>query len=253
MRYVIANWKMQLGVAEAVARATELVRELALPENEQLEVVICPSFAALGAVGEVIKASGLKLGAEDVAVAKSGAFTGDVSARELVELGCEYAIVGHSERRMHHGETDGQVRQKIAMLLAEKIVPIVCVGESREERLANITGSVLKAQVAECLRDVTELAAEKIVIAYEPRWAIGTGLAATVEDASAATVAIREALVELLGEAGADADKFPVLYGGSVDVANAVSFATAEGLSGVLVGTASLDTKSLLQIVGSLM
>jgi triosephosphate isomerase len=242
MHYAVANWKMQLGVGEATAAARTLAASLA---GTDARVVVCPTHAELSAVGQALKGSGVLLGSQDVAADEKGAYTGEVSAAELAELRCEYCIVGHSERRAAFGETDTMVRAKLTRLFAHGITPILCVGETREEHLRGITAEVLRFQLGEGLLGVTAPAGATLLVAYEPRWAIGTGLAASPEDASAAAAVIREALVSSpfahVGSA--------VLYGGSVDVSNVASFVAAPGIDGVLVGSASLDPAAFIRVV----
>jgi triosephosphate isomerase len=240
MRYVIANWKMQLGVGESAALAGALAAEFPGPVDG-VAVAVCPTFAELSAVGGALSGSGVALGSQDVAAEQKGAFTGEVSASELAELGCAYAIVGHSERRAQFGETDAQVRHKAVALLSHGIVPVVCVGESRDDQQSGITATVVKFQIAEALRGLPE---GPLIVAYEPRWAIGTGLAAAPADAARAAAAIREACAEVRPGAAC-----PVLYGGSVDESNVGAFVGAEGIDGVLVGTASLRHDGFAAIV----
>ncbi|MBI3726369.1 triose-phosphate isomerase [bacterium] len=239
---VVANWKSNKKTAEALAFAEAFAR--AAPRS-RARAVICPPFTALALVKAAL-GDAADLGAQDVSPFEEGAHTGEVAASQLADLGCLYAIVGHSERRAEQGEDDSLVRRKVSAALAAKIRPILCVGETREERDAGRTSHVVRSQIRAALEGL-EGAAE-IVLAYEPRWAIGRGVVPRDDEIVAACLDAREELSRSLGERGT---RTPVLYGGSVAVENARSILSLEGVSGLLVGGASLNVESFLRLVAA--
>lgn len=241
---VAGNWKMNLthvegaGLARAVAKA--------LPAGAPVDVVLCPPFTALHAVADALDAAAagpVALGAQDLHWHERGAFTGEVSAGMLTALGCRYVIVGHSERRSLFGETDDVVARKAARAQEAGLIPIVCVGESLEERRAGRVETVILGQVDAALSALDPDAG--LVIAYEPVWAIGTGEAASPADAAAVARLIRDRL----RQAGPGAGDVRILYGGSVTAENAAGFLSEPDLDGALVGGASLDARSFAAIV----
>ncbi|MDJ0788852.1 MAG: triose-phosphate isomerase [Myxococcota bacterium] len=239
-----ANWKMHKtrGEAEAFARAfLPLVKEA-----PDVDVVLAPTATALDAVSRVIEGSHVALAAQNVHPAEQGAFTGEISVGMLQDLGCGYAIVGHSERRTLFGETDAQVAEKAHALLAGGLVPIVCVGESLEQRETGQTFAVVGAQLQESLSKVDAAQAEKVIVAYEPIWAIGTGKTATPEIAQETHAMIRERLGAQFGEAGT---AMRIQYGGSVKPENVASLMAQPDIDGALVGGASLEPESFSRIV----
>jgi triosephosphate isomerase len=246
---IAANWKLHMLRDEAHRFVRTLRDRLDAGRSgteHGVEVVIAPPFTALDVVREAAAGSAIALAAQDVCAESSGAFTGEVSAPMLADAGCRYCIVGHSERRTLYGETSEQVSRKAAALLAAGIRPIVCVGESLDEREAGETESVLRRQLAESLADVSPARAADCVLAYEPIWAIGTGRTATPEQAQAAHRFIRERLAEQLGDAS---DSVRIQYGGSVKPDNVAAIMAGPDIDGALVGGASLDPDSFAKIV----
>jgi triosephosphate isomerase len=239
-----ANWKMQktAGEAEAFVRSfLPLVKDAG-----SADVVIAPPFTALERVAAALRGSGVALAAQNVNAEEEGAFTGEIAPRMLADLGCDYTIVGHSERRTLYGETNQIVAAKAAALLAHGVRPIVCVGESLEERENERTFAVIDSQIEESLAEVPRERAAEIVVAYEPIWAIGTGRTATPEMAQEVHAMIRERLRDRFGGAG---DRIRIQYGGSVKPDNAPSLMEQEDIDGALVGGASLDPESFAKIV----
>ncbi len=229
--------------------AKALVQELKglVSDVQDVEVVVCPPFISLGAVQEIIKESNIQLGAQNVYWEKSGAFTAEVSAPMLKSVGCTYAIIGHSERRSYFGETDETVNKRTFAALEEGLKPIVCVGETLEERESDKTFDVIKQQITGGLVNLNQEQMASIVIAYEPVWAIGTGKTATKEQAQEVHAFIRKLLAELFGEATAEATR--IQYGGSVKAENATELMAQPDIDGALVGGASLKAASFEGIV----
>jgi len=244
---VAGNWKMNKGLYET----RDLIRELfpQLHAVKDVEIVICPPFVGLGVAKRELEDSSIKLGAQNMHWSDSGAFTGEISPLMLKEL-CEYVIVGHSERRAMFGETDDTVNKKVLAALAHGLKPIVCVGETLEENQSGITAEVVGRQVRQGLRSLTAAQAEQVVIAYEPVWAIGTGLAATPEGANAVHKdVIRPILRELFGEEVGDGMR--ILYGGSVNPGNASELFGQSDIDGGLIGGASLKADSFVALVNA--
>ena len=238
---VAGNWKMNTTLAEAVALASALREPLDAVDG--VVKVVCPPFVSLKAVGDALQGASTAVGAQNMHFEERGAFTGEVSAAMLPDL-CTYVILGHSERRQHFWETDEVVNRKVRAALDAGLRPILCVGEGLEEREEGHAESVVTSQLKGALRRVTS--AETLAVAYEPIWAIGTGMAATGEAAEAIMVAIRGTLSELYGEAAAR--ETPLLYGGSVTPDNVAEFAGQPNINGALVGGASLDAGRFAEI-----
>jgi len=242
---VAGNWKMNKGLHET----RDLIREMypVLRGMEGVEVVICPPFVGLGVARREVEDSAIKLGAQNMHWENSGAFTGEISPAMLQDL-VEYVILGHSERRAMFGETDETVNKKVLAALAHGLKPIVCVGETLDENQSGITAEVVGRQVRADLAGLTAEQAEQIVVAYEPVWAIGTGLAATPEGANAVHKdVIRPILRELFGEAIGDGMR--ILYGGSVNPGNAAELFGQSDIDGGLIGGASLKAESFIALV----
>ena len=239
---IAGNWKMNTTVGEAV----QLVKEMQgnLDKVEGVEKLLCPPFISITAVGELIKGSSIKLGAQNMYFEEKGAYTGEVSPMMLAGL-CEYVILGHSERRQYFGETDEIVNKKIKAALKVGLKPILCVGEKLEENEAGKTEEVITRQVKGGLDGVP--ASDGLIIAYEPIWAIGTGKAATAEQANATIGIIRRTVSQLYGEQFAQALR--IQYGGSVTSANAAELMSQPEIDGALVGGASLKAGEFLGIV----
>lgn len=237
MKTIVGNWKMNVGSRESVALARGVL--LALKGKKRLpEVVVCPPAVALGEVRKIVARSHASLGAQNVFWEESGAFTGEVSPRMLVELGVSHVIVGHSERRRLFGETDEAVNRKVAATLSAGLIPIVCVGEDSTARQGGKEREFVASQIRSALKGLRLRQKERILLAYEPIWAIGTGTAAEPSDAVAMHGLIRSLATDLLP--GAKASQISVLYGGSADGANAYAFLREDEIDGLLVGGASV-------------
>ncbi len=239
---IAGNWKMNLTPSEGV----KLVNELKpLVKDADCEVVVCVPATDIQAVGEAVKGSNIKLGAENVHFKDSGAYTGEISAAMLLELGVEYVIIGHSERRQYFAETDETVNLRTLKALEKGLTPIVCVGETLEERETGKTEEVLKRQITVGLKGVEDLT--KLVIAYEPVWAIGTGKTATSEQANETIGFIRKTLAENFCEKCAA--KVQIQYGGSMKPANCKELMAMEEIDGGLIGGAALKAADFAAIV----
>ncbi|MDO5450702.1 MAG: triose-phosphate isomerase [Akkermansia sp.] len=243
---IAANWKMNIGPAEA----KEFIAAL---KNENVcdicvDKVIVPPFVTIPAVMDALNGCQcIGVGAQDVSDRDNGAFTGEISTTMLNELGCKYVVLGHSERRQYHGETNAYINKKIKKALSAGIIPIYCIGETLEQREGGQLESVLKSQVVEGLADLTPEQVAGIVIAYEPVWAIGTGKTASAADAQAAHAYIRSVLAETVGAEAAD--KVRLQYGGSVKPANAAELMSQPDIDGALVGGAALKADSFAAII----
>jgi triosephosphate isomerase len=242
-----ANWKMFKTRAEA-ARFVEDFLPLVEPSLERADVVIAPATTALDRVGEALGTSRVSLAAQNVNAAAEGAHTGEISVGMLTDIGCRYCIVGHSERRTLYGETDEGVAAKAGALLGAGIRPIVCVGESLEEREGDRTTDVVGRQLEGSLAGIEAGQAAELVVAYEPVWAIGTGKTATPELAQEVHAFIRAQLEARFGAGGAE---IRIQYGGSVKPDNVAAIMAEPDIDGALVGGASLDPESFAKIVGS--
>lgn len=244
------NWKMNLDHHEAIAVVQKLAWLLddAKHEYDKVEVAVVPPFTDLRSVQTLVDGDKLSVvyGAQDVSVHESGAYTGEISATMLKKLGCTYVIVGHSERRQYHGETDALIGEKARMALAKEMTPIICVGEGLDVRKAGEHVPYTLAQVKGCYEGMPADDAAKTVVAYEPVWAIGTGEVATPEDAQEVIGAIRLKLAELYGPEVADAIR--ILYGGSVKSSNVAAIMAKEDIDGALVGGASLKPEEFAAI-----
>ena len=244
---VMGNWKMHRGGPDAAELARAVVRDLGGRAPEGVEVAVLPSFPALGAVGAALEGSGVRLGAQDCHAEAAGAFTGSVAAEMLAAWKCSFVLCGHSERRRIDGENDAAVRAKVAAALRAGLRPVLCIGETLEEREAGGTEEVLARQVVEGIHGLAADEAAGLEVAYEPVWAIGTGRNATPEQASEGHRVVRGALARALGGEAAGAVR--VIYGGSVNPGNAAALLSAPGVDGALVGGASLDAAGFAAIV----
>ena len=242
MPMIAGNWKMNTTVSEAVS----LVRAMrgGLEDIGGVEKVLCPPFISLTAVGEIIKESSIKLGAQNLFYEEKGAYTGEISPSMLAEL-CEFVIIGHSERRQYFNENGGIVNRKISAALKAGLKPILCIGEKLEENEAGETEAVITSQIESSLAGIAEL--DGLVIAYEPIWAIGTGRAATGRQANETISLIRQHITRLYQ--AKTAQDMRVLYGGSVIAANTAEFIQQPEIDGALVGGASLKADEFLEIV----
>jgi len=239
MRKIIAgNWKMN-GKLENLLEIKKISKEF---ERSKIEIVICPPFTLLSAASKITKNIGL--GAQNLHSESEGAFTGEISADMLVDLGVTHSIIGHSERRTEHNETNEIVGRKVKISLEKKLQTIICIGETKLQRKENSTLKILEQQLFDCLESNVNF--EKLIVAYEPIWAIGTGLIPEVNEISKAHNFIRERLVELFGS---NASNIPLLYGGSVNGSNASEIFSVPNVNGALVGGASLSFEKFAPIV----
>ncbi|MEK7125454.1 MAG: triose-phosphate isomerase [Patescibacteria group bacterium] len=245
---IIANWKMKLGLAESLALAKKLAKSAA--KNKNVEVVICPAFTELAAVGEIIKGSGLKLGAQDCFWEEAGAFTGAISPKNLQEYGVEYVLVGHSERREHLAETNDMIHKKIRLLLSLGLMPVLCIGESFSERQEGLKEAVLIGEIHKALDGLLLNKLGRLVIAYEPIWVIGSGQAVEAAEAEHTHQAIKHALYDIFPRQAVD-EQVKIIYGGSVDPGNIKPFLAEPTVRGVLVGTSSLDATIFSAIIAT--
>jgi triosephosphate isomerase len=244
-KLIAANWKMY----KTPDQTTDFFRDF-LPMvsgHDRDEIVVCPPFIDLPAAAEAAQGSNVAIGGQDVYWEREGAFTGEISTGMLLGVGCTHVIIGHSERRQYFGETDDTVNLKLKVTLEAQLTPIVCVGEVLEEREAGLTEDVLRRQCLRAFHAISGKKAAKLVIAYEPVWAIGTGKTATPELASTAHALIRTEAAKAFGEGLAA--NLRILYGGSVKPENAKALMAEEEIDGALVGGASLDPKLFAAIV----
>jgi len=239
------NWKMHKTAREAVDFVTLLQKELG--DWEETEVVVAPPFVALAPVAERLSGTAIALAAQDCFWEEEGAYTGEVSAPMLRDVGCRYVIVGHSERRAYFGETDETVNKKVHALLSHDLRPIVCVGESLQERERGDTTQIVARQLKEGLKALDETAVRKVVIAYEPLWAIGTGKTATPEQAQEVHAFIRGLMSSIFNPA--IAEEVRIQYGGSVKPDNVDQLMAQADIDGALVGGASLKVDAFARIV----
>ena len=233
---IAGNWKMNKTPAETKALIEDLKK---LGNKNGADVVVCPMTVSLAAAAEALKGSEIPLGAQNVHFADHGAYTGECNAASLKELGVEYVIIGHSERRQYFGETDETVNQRVLAALAAGLKPIVCVGEVLNERQQGITNEIVCKQTKVALLNVGEQI-ENVIVAYEPVWAIGTGLTATPDQANETIAAIRGAIRDVFGDA---ADRVRILYGGSMNAKNAHDLMAQPEIDGGLIGGASLSAE----------
>lgn len=246
-KYIIAgNWKMNKNLSEAIQLVSDLKTELN-GKNLNAEVVVAPPFISLEAVKTLIKDTDIKLGAQNMHSVDSGAFTGEVSADMLKSVGCEYVILGHSERRTIFGESDEFINQKVKQALKNNLTPILCCGESLEERENGTTFKVVEQQIKTCLNNLCEEEIKNTVIAYEPIWAIGTGKTATPEQAQEVHEFIRNLLEKLTSVE--TAQEITIQYGGSVNAKNAKDLLSKPDIDGALVGGACLKADSFREII----
>ena len=244
---IAGNWKLNKRVAEIPAFAQEL--QANLPEERCCDVVICAPYPLIGALEAAGQCCALGVGAQDVSEHQHGAYTGEVSAEQLGDLGAQYCIVGHSERRSYHGETDLQVNAKTKILLENDIIPIICVGESLAQREHDLTETYVAYQVAAAFSGLTAEQAVRCVIAYEPLWAIGTGNTATSAQAQEVCASIRATLAKLYDADTAKA--ISILYGGSMNAGNAAELLAQPDIDGGLIGGASLKPVDFSKIIAA--
>ena len=242
---IAGNWKMNKTVAEAIALVDDLKIELA--NINEVDIVVCPPFTALCEVAKALRDSNIRLGAQDMSEHNSGAYTGEIAAEMLKEFGVRYVILGHSERRQYHKESDELISKKARAAHAASLQPIICVGETLAEREAGQTEKVLETQVRGSLTGLSKDQMVETIIAYEPVWAIGAGKTATTAQAQEAHAFIRGLLVKLFDETVAR--RVRIQYGGSVKPSNARELMSQPDVDGALVGGASLEARSFADIV----
>jgi triosephosphate isomerase len=242
---VAGNWKMNKTSDESEALARGVVE--ALGSVDGVDVVVCPTFTSLERVASVVKGTPVGLGAQNVYWEAEGAFTGEISTAMLLTCGCTHVILGHSERRQYFGETDATVNRRVKAALEAALSPIVCVGETLEERESDVTDDVIKTQVTGSLEGLSPEDVAKLVLAYEPVWAIGTGLTASPEQAEAVHALIRKVLADSFGKDVSEAVR--IQYGGSVKPDNAAVLFSQPNIDGGLIGGAALDAESFAAVV----
>ena len=240
---IAGNWKMHKTIAEALEFVNEVKDRV---NNDKVEAVICAPFTLLKDLKQATKGTNIKIGAQNMYFEEKGAFTGEISPLMLKELDMDYVVIGHSERRQYFNETDETVNKKVLKALEVGIDPILCVGETLEEREAGNTKDVCKVQVEKALENVSKEDLAKVVIAYEPVWAIGTGKTATSEDANDVIAYIREVVANLYGEL---ANEVRIQYGGSVKPSNVAEIMNQSDIDGALVGGASLEANDYVELV----
>lgn len=246
MKNLIAgNWKMNKTVKEAISLVTNLKKQL--KDVNGVEILVCPPFTALCEVNDVLKNSNIEIGAQNVFYEDKGAYTGEISAIMLKNVGCSYVIAGHSERRQYFNETDDIVNKKLKKSLENEMKVILCVGESLEEREKGEHRNMVEKQVRKCLKGVKKEEMDNVVIAYEPIWAIGTGKTATPKEAQEMHSFIRSLLGMIFNEETAKETR--ILYGGSVKPSNIKELMKEEDINGALVGGASLDAEKFVELV----
>ena len=237
---------------KTASEAEKILMELKLklsPYCEKLNIAVCPAFTALETSARILHGSNIRLGSQDVSAKENGAYTGEVSAKMLLDLGVTYAIVGHSERRQYHGETDALINEKAKMALKSGLLPIVCIGETLQERENGKTYDVITTQVNGSLKGLTSEEIIKTTIAYEPVWAIGTGKTASKEQAQEVHALIRKLLA---GTYGSEiAEKVIIQYGGSVKPENSAELMAQQDIDGALVGGASLDPEVFTKLISN--
>jgi len=244
---IVGNWKMFKTIAETADFCRDLKVEIASVTEKQAEVAVAPPFTALSAAAQALRGSLISVAAQDVFWAESGAYTGEVSSKMLADAGCRFGIVGHSERRQYFHETDDSVNKKAAALIKEGLIPIFCLGETLADRQGGSTFAVVERETREGLKGLPVRDPAKLVVAYEPVWAIGTGQTATPKQAQEVQAFIRKLVGEIFSSPMAQGVR--ILYGGSVKPENIVELMTMNDVDGALVGGASLDVKSFAGIV----
>jgi len=245
-KLIAGNWKMNLGYKDSEKLAKDIEYKLNKSILKKIDILVCPSYVSLGIVNKTIKDTDIKLGAQNLFYENDGAFTGEVSASMLGSVGCEYVIVGHSERRNYMHETNGIINKKLKKALEFELKPILCVGESLIEREDGIYEGVIEEQLRDCLKQISEDEFRNVVIAYEPVWAIGTGFNATPKQASDMHAFIGKVIHNLFSEKCAN--ELLILYGGSVNEANSKEILSACGVDGALIGGASLKANEFATI-----
>lgn len=242
---IAGNWKMNMTATQARELASKLIPLVSGAKDR--DIVLAPTFTSLQAVSETIKGTNISLSAQNLHWEDKGAFTGEISAEMLLDLGCKYVIIGHSERRQYFGETDETVNKKVKQALAKGLLPILCVGETLAERDAGKLNEIISRQVTGGLKDITAGDMQKVVVAYEPVWAIGTGKTATPEQANEVHALIRDKVKALYS--AEIAEGLRIQYGGSVTPDNVSTLMAKPDIDGALVGGASLKPESFAALV----
>ncbi|MES0489484.1 MAG: triose-phosphate isomerase [Leptospirales bacterium] len=242
---IAANWKMNLTVEQSEKLVDEIIETL--PDNPGCEIILFPSFLHIPAISKKVAGTNIGLGGQNLYFEEKGAFTGEVAAFQLTDLGCTHVLIGHSERRHYFSEDYETVNKKVIMALSAGLKVMLCVGESLEERESNVTEMVVVDQIESAMQDITAENLTEISIAYEPIWAIGTGKTATPEDAAHVHHIIRKSLRRIFNDDIANATR--VLYGGSVKPDNIVTLMKEDDIDGALVGGASLKADSFLKLI----
>jgi len=245
---IAGNWKMNLLWPEAQELVSELIQKLSSPVNA--EIILFPAFTVLKSVHGLIGDTEIRIGGQNMCSQVKGAYTGEISADMLLDSGCSYVLLGHSERRILFGETDSQINEKLHLALNKNLLTVLCVGETLEQRETGQTEETLKDQISICFHGIEGDMLSRIVIAYEPVWAIGTGENATPEQACESHAFIRSTLKELYGSE--ESDQMSIIYGGSVKPQNSSQLLAQEGVDGVLVGGSSLIAESFYAIINSI-
>ncbi len=249
-KIIAGNWKMNNDISQTTELINGIKSALSSAKSAQSSsVIVCPPYTSLMTAQQLIKGSSIKLGAQDVSLYDGGAYTGEISLSMLKAIGCEYVIVGHSERRQYHAETNEIINQKAKKVLSGGLIPIICVGETLEEREKNITSQVLTTQVKGVLASLSAAEVEKSIIAYEPVWAIGTGKTASKEQAEEVHKMIRALVAQLYSSTVAE--KIIIQYGGSVKADNAKELLSQPNIDGALVGGACLKADSFVAIINA--
>jgi triosephosphate isomerase len=241
---IAGNWKMNTNESESVSLVNEILSKNDI--KNVVSVLVCPPFTSISAVSSALKGTNIKLGGQNCHYAEKGAFTGEISIDMLSHLGCTHVILGHSERRKYFHETDELINKKVTAVLNKGLTPVFCIGETLEQRQSNKTLDVLRMQVETGLSGLTKEHIQKVVVAYEPVWAIGTGIAAEISQIDEAHVFIRSLLTNM---AGSESAKIPILYGGSVDASNAPQILVLPDVNGALIGGASLKAITFTTII----
>lgn len=241
---IAGNWKMNKGINETRELLTEIKN---MDLGHKVEVVVCPPFTSLSEASNILKSTEIGLGSQNMHWEDKGAYTGEISAHMLKEIGCKYVIIGHSERRQYFGETDETVNLKVKTALKNKLIPIVCVGENIEQRKNGETEAVVSEQVRKGVAGLTQEEIENIVIAYEPIWAIGTGISSKGEDANDVAKLIRDVLKDIFNDKVSESIR--IQYGGSVNPGNIREYMNQTEIDGALVGGASLKADDFIKLI----
>ena len=246
-KLIAGNWKMNKDLNSSVELAKSISDGLNKDFLNKSDVLICPPFISVSKIYDLIKNTGIKLGAQNMYFKDDGAFTGEISATMLISAGCEFVILGHSERRQYFHETDHIINLKVKKALSAGLIPILCVGETLEQREEGIHEKVVDEQITFCLKEISKEDISKVIIAYEPVWAIGTGKTATPEQANQMHKKIRESISNIYGDDVAQ--NIRILYGGSVNDKNASELFSQSDINGGLIGGASLKPDQFLTII----